>query len=286
MLAFVFPGQGSQYRGMGAGCFDLTEFERYEAAADKLLGYSIRKICTENPENSLRQTQFTQPCIYAVNALKHHVARSEGRQPNYVAGHSLGEYNALLAAGAFDFMTGLQLVAKRSTLMAQAKNGGMAAVIGLGADRISAVLHENDISGVDIANYNAPKQIVLSGPSSAMTSLKPVLEKAGAELYLPLPVSGAFHSQQMKAAAAAFSEFLDLFVFNDLKVTVISNVTGMPYPTNEPTTTIRTLLVEQMVRPVRWFQSVQYLLAQGVEEFSELGPGNVLTRLIAQIRTV
>jgi malonyl CoA-acyl carrier protein transacylase len=284
MDAFVFPGQGSQHRGMGGELFDSTEFQTYEEAADRLLGYSLRQICLENPNNVLKETQYTQPCLYAVNALNYYKACAEGRRPSYLAGHSLGEYNALLAADAFDFITGLQLVTKRGALMAQAKDGAMAAVIGLTSDRLTAVLQQHKLTRVDIANYNAPKQIVISGPADDIASAKPLFEKAGAQIYFPLPVSAAFHSRQMTAAAAAFSDFLDTFAFDRLKISVISNVTGEPYPDGDPTTTVRSLLVKQIVSPVQWLQTIQFLMGKGVQHFSELGPGNVLSRLILQIK--
>jgi malonyl CoA-acyl carrier protein transacylase len=284
MEAFVFPGQGSQHRGMGGGFFDSEEFQAYEETADRLLGYSLKRICLENPNNLLKQTQYTQPCLYAVNALHYYKACAEGRRPSHLAGHSLGEYNALLAAGAFDFITGLQLVMKRGALMAQAKNGAMAAVIGLTSDKLTEVLCENGLTNVNIANYNAPKQFVISGPVDRIESTKPLFEKAGAQLFFPLPVSAAFHSHQMTAAASAFSDFLDTFAFAKLKTSVISNVTGEPYPDGDPTITIRSLLVRQIVSPVQWLRTIQFLMSQGVQHFSEMGPGNVLSRLILQIK--
>jgi malonyl CoA-acyl carrier protein transacylase len=241
-------------------------------------------MCLENPNNLLKETQYTQPCLYAVNALHYYKACAEGRRPSYVAGHSLGEYNALLAADAFDFITGLKLVMKRGALMAQAKNGAMAAVIGLTLDKLTAVLCENELTYVNIANYNAPKQFVISGSADRIESTKPLFEKAGAQLFFPLPVSAAFHSHQMTAAASAFSDFLDTFTFAKLKTSVISNVTGEPYPNDDPTTTIRSLLVRQIVSPVQWSRTIQFLMSKGVEHFSEVGPGNVLSRLILQIK--
>src|SRR5881397_1216148 len=150
MIAFVFPGQGSQKRGMGQGLFDdVPQYAAVEKAVDAILGYSMRRLCLEDPENRLKETQFTQPSLYVVNALHYYKAAREGTQPAYLAGHSLGEYNALLAAGVFDFLTGLRLVKKRGELMSQARNGGMAAVIGLDADRIAKVIQENGLAGID-----------------------------------------------------------------------------------------------------------------------------------------
>lgn len=283
MEAFVFPGQGSQRRGMGVGLFDLREFHSNEEAIDRLLGYSLKQACLEDPGNKLRETQYTQPCLYVVNALHYYKACSEGRRPDYVAGHSLGEYDALLAAGAFDFMTGLRLVAKRGALMAQAKGGAMAAVIGLTTERVSAVLLEHQIDA-NIANHNAPTQTVISGSADHIVRAEQLFREAGAQLYLPLPVSGAFHSGRMTGVATAFSDFIGSFVFDKLQVPVISNVSGEPYPEGNPTETIRSLLVRQIMAPVQWMQSIHFLLSKGVRQFSEMGPGSVLSRLSQQIQ--
>src|SRR5437764_5403869 len=141
MIAFVSPGQGSQKRGMGQNLFDeVPEYAAVENDVDAMLGYSMRKLCLEDPDNRLKETQFTQPSLYVVNALHHYKAVGQGTRPDYVAGHSLGEYNALLAAGVFDFLTGLRLVRKRGELMSQARNGGMGAVIGLSADALADVI--------------------------------------------------------------------------------------------------------------------------------------------------
>src|SRR5690606_1967980 len=199
MRTFVFPGQGSQSKGMGADLFDqVPEFVAAEAEIDALLGYSIRELCLNDPENQLNLTQFTQPALYVINALHYFKCKAEGQQADYLAGHSLGEYNALLAGGAFDFVTGLKLVQKRGELMGQAKDGGMAAIIGLTADQIRAVLADNaDLSGIDVANCNSPTQTVISGPVPELESGQAVFKEAGAKLYKVLPVSAAFHSRYM-----------------------------------------------------------------------------------------
>jgi malonyl CoA-acyl carrier protein transacylase len=285
MIAFVFPGQGSQKRGMGAGLFDeVREYAAVEKDVDALLGYSMRKLCLEDAENRLKETQFTQPSLYVVNALHYYKAVSQGARPNYLAGHSLGEYNALLAAGVFDFLTGLRLVKKRGELMSQAKNGGMAAVIGMDADRIASVIQGNGLASLDVANFNTPAQTVVSGPVDEIKRGGPFFEKAGAQMYIPLQVSAAFHSRYMAEAARAFAEFLAPMSFAAPKTPVIANVTARPYPSDNASQSVKSLLVDQITHSVQWTQSIRYLGDQGVTQFSETGPGNVLTRMVQQIQ--
>ena len=177
MTAFVFPGQGSQKRGMGQGLFDeVREYSAVEKDVDAILGYSLRKLCLEDPDNRLKETQFTQPCLYVVNALHYYKAASQGTRPAYVAGHSMGEYNALLAAGVFDFLTGLRLVKKRGELMSEAKNGGMGAVLGLSSTIIKNAIVEYGLQTLDVANFNTPSQTVISGPVEDIRRAGPVLK--------------------------------------------------------------------------------------------------------------
>jgi malonyl CoA-acyl carrier protein transacylase len=285
MHVFVFPGQGSQRRGMGSDLFDnVPEFTSAEKEIDELLGYSVRKLCLEDQDSQLSQTQYTQPCLYVVNALHYYKGLAAGQRPEYLAGHSLGEYNALMAAGAFDFVTGVRLVRKRGELMAKAKNGAMAAVIGLSSEVVMRQIALHQLKALDVANYNSPTQVVISGLEDDIKRAGPIMEEAGAKLYVPLPVSAAFHSRNMAEAADEFDKFLGGFEFQNLKTPVVSNVTGQAYPSGATSALIRSLLVKQMVRPVLWMQSVRYLLSKGAPTFSELGPGDVLTRLISQIR--
>jgi malonyl CoA-acyl carrier protein transacylase len=285
MQVFVFPGQGSQKKGMGQDLFDkVPEFLAIEREADALLGYSVRELCLEDAGKQLSQTQYTQPSLFVVNALHYYRAKAEGKQPSYLAGHSLGEYNALMAAGAFDFITGLRLVQKRGELMAEAKNGAMAAVIGLSPERLMRLLAEHRLTALDMANYNSPSQTVISGLEADIQRAGPIFEKAGCKLYVPLPVSAAFHSRYMAGAAEAFDRFLSTFKFGGLTVPVISNVTGQAYLADNTGQSIRSLLVKQIVRPVLWTQSIRFLLSKGASLFTEVGPGDVLTRLVGQIR--
>jgi malonyl CoA-acyl carrier protein transacylase len=270
---------------MGQGLFDeVREYAAVEKEVDATVGYSLRKLCLEDADNRLKETQFTQPCLYVVNALHSYHACSQGKQSAYLAGHSLGEYNALLAAGVFDFLTGLQLVKKRGELMSQAKNGAMGAVIGLGASVIAKVMKENGLASLDVANYNSPSQTVVSGPVEDIKRAGPLFEKGGARMYMPLQVSAAFHSRYMADAAKAFADFLAPMSFSTPKTPVIANVTGRPYPTENASESIKFLLVNQIRQSVQWTQSVRFLMEQGVTQFIEMGPGNVLTKSVQQIQ--
>lgn len=289
MITFVFPGQGSQKKGMGAGLFDeVREYAAVERDVDAILGYSLRRLCLDDPDNLLTQTQYTQPSLYVVNALHYYKAVNDGVRPSFVAGHSLGEYNALLAAGVFDFLTGLRLVQKRGELMSQAKNGGMGAVIGLNTGQIAKVVQDNDLESIDVANFNTPSQTVVSGPVDDIRRAGPIFEQAGAQMYVPLQVSAAFHSRYMADAAKKFAEFVSPMSFNSPRIPVIANVTAQPYPNGNgsgtATESVKALLVKQITHSVQWSQSVRYLLGQGVTQFSEMGPGNVLARMVHQIQ--
>jgi len=184
-----------------------------------------------------------------------------------------------MAAGAFDLLTGLRLVQKRGELMARAKNGGMAAIVGLRPERIKALLDEKGLSDLDIANYNSAQQTVVSGPLDVILRAGPIFEGAGASLYFPLRVSAAFHSRYMAQAGRAFDEFLAGVKFSTLQISVISNVTAQPYPTGDASSVIRSLLVKQISAPVLWAQTITSLLEQGVRDAKEVGPGQVLTKL-------
>lgn len=277
-LIHVFPGQGSQKKGMGEGLFEA--FPEYTKAADEILGYSIQALCLEDADDQLNQTQFTQPALYVVNALTYlqRMKETDGK-PDFVAGHSLGEYNALFAAGVFNFETGLRLVQKRGALMAGATGGGMAAVLGMTIEKIHEVLESSEISGVSIANLNAPQQTVLTGSKDGILAFQTKFQEAGAKRYIPLNVSGAFHSPFMEPARKEFEIFLEQFDFGKPSIPVISNVKALPYPDNE----VAHLLALQITSPVRWVETVQYLHQQPNPAFEEMGPGKVLQGLIRQI---
>lgn len=274
----LFPGQGSQKKGMGAELFAL--FPDLVASADQELGYSIVELCVDDPHERLSQTQYTQPALYVVSCLAHLKDGQESPPPEFVAGHSVGEYGALFAAGAFDFITGLKLVKKRGELMSRAKDGGMAAVIGLTRERVTEVIKANGYRDLYVANLNTPQQIVVSGARSTVVAAQSVFEAAGAPMYVVLNVSGAFHSPFMSQAMEVFSIYLDQFEFSPLKIPAISNVTAQPYEADE----VRENLALQITHPVRWSESVQWLLQQPNPEFREIGPGRVLTGMLAKIR--
>lgn len=277
---YVFPGQGSQKAGMGADLFDA--FPDETAAADEALGYSIRALCLEEPAGRLNDTAYTQPALYTVCALTYLNRLREGEAaPDYLAGHSLGEYAALFAAGAFDFITGLKLVHKRGALMSAATGGGMAAVIGLDGARTRDVLDNGGWGSIDVANLNSPTQTVISGLKDEVDQVGTLLQEAGARMVVALKVSGAFHSRYMQQAREAFADYLDTVAFSTPSIPVISNVYARPYAADE----LRHNLANQITHPVRWTETIQYLLAQPEPEFTEVGPGNVLTGLIRQIRT-
>jgi len=273
MKVVVFPGQGSQYKGMGKDLFKLYPAETGRASA--LLGYDIEELCVSDPARQLGKTQYTQPALYVVNALAWY-SRQEPR-PAYLAGHSLGEYNALLAAGAFDFETGLRLVQKRGALMSAASGGAMAAVLGLSATAVRRKLDEGGYADIDVANYNTPTQTVVAGTQDGIIRLVKELDAQGIRV-VPLNVSAPFHSRYMQAAAEEFAAFLRSFSFSRLGIPVISNVTARPYGND-----VADLLSRQIASPVQWTDTVRYLMGKGVSDFDEIG-GSLLSKMVAEIR--
>jgi trans-AT polyketide synthase/acyltransferase/oxidoreductase domain-containing protein len=283
MLAYLFPGQGAQTKGMGGELFDTGVYPpALEREIDALLGYSLRETCLEGSPERLRQTEVTQPCLYVVNALYHLRQVATGATPAFFAGHSLGEFNALLAADAFDLLTGLELVKHRGRLMARAPAGGMAAVLGLSLDQLERTLAENSLLTLDVANLNTPTQLVISGPVADIQRVEPLLKTAGAAAFIPLQVSAPFHSRYMAGAAEEFASIVERTTFRPLSGTVIANATAAPYPSNDAAT-LKSLLVRQMTSQVRWAPTIALLKAQGVQDFVEVGPGVTLTRMIPQI---
>jgi malonyl CoA-acyl carrier protein transacylase len=283
MKIYMFPGQGSQYKGMGGELFD--RFKDLTAQADSILGYSVKRLCLEDPDNQLHNTRFTQPALFVVNALSHAKKMEESKaQPDFVVGHSLGEFNALLAAGCFDFATGLKLVQRRGQLMGEVTNGGMAAVLNATRETIEERLAANGLANVHLANYNTPSQIVLSGVVDEIAKAEMVFQ-GGTLRYYPLATSGAFHSPFMREAMVKFKEYLAQFNFAAPKIPVIANVTARPYAGND----ILETLSSQIASTVRWCESIQYLLAVAASrgdtaEFEELAQGDVLTKMVYTIK--
>lgn len=279
MKAYVFPGQGSQFKGMGQHLFG--QFPDLVAVADDVLGYSIANLCLQDGEGRLNRTEYTQPALYVVNALTYYQTLQEiGISPDYTSGHSLGEFNALLAAGVFDFATGLQLVKFRGELMSKAAGGGMAAVLGLAYDKVRQVLRDHRLETIDIANINSPSQIVLSGPKDDIVAAQSVFELAGAGNYVVLNVSGAFHSRYMESAKRQFADYVRRFAFAAPHIPVISNVRARPYTA----ATIVENMVEQITSPVQWTDSIRYMMGRGVEDIVQIGPGSAVAKLVHAIQ--
>ncbi|MGY4743246.1 ACP S-malonyltransferase [Streptomyces sp. ATMOS53] len=278
MKVYGFPGQGSQRRGMGQGLFE--KFPEHTATADRVLGYSIADLCATDPQRRLGRTDFTQPALYVVSALTYLDRLERDPAPaDFLVGHSLGEYVALFAAGVFDFETGLRIVRRRGELMAEATGGTMAAVVGIGEATVTRVLADSGLDDVDVANDNAPDQLVLSGPTASIDAACAAFEAAGSRA-VRLNVSAPFHSRYMRGAAEEFSRFLDGFMLRAPTVPVLANVDAQPYRPEA----VKETLTAQIASPVRWTDTVRRLMGQGDFEFVELGPGQVLTKLVTRIR--
>lgn len=265
---------------MGADCF--KKFPDLVKEADACLGYSIEELCEMNPDGNLRKTQYTQPAIYVVSALSFldRMEETQGKLPDFAAGHSIGEYSALFAAGCFDFLTGLKLVARRGEIMSRVKGGGMAAITGMSVHEVEAILKNYAFDGIDMVNYNAPLQTVIAGLLSDIEEAAPVFEEAGARMVVRLKVSGAFHSRYMDEAAQEFSNYLNTFEFAEPRFPVIANCTARPYPEGAS----RELLSKQLNHPVKWSESIQYMLGFGECEFVELGGGRILSQMLKHIK--
>lgn len=279
MKAYMFPGQGSQKKGMGEDLFG--EFAEYVQVADEILGYSIKDLCLSDKENKLKQTQYTQPALYVVNSLSYYKYRQENGEPDYLIGHSLGEYNALLAADVYNFETGLKLVKKRGELMSSITGGGMAAVVGLSKTAIQNILIDHNLMTIDIANLNTPSQTVLAGPKEDILRAQPIFQNSGAKLFVPLNVSGPFHSRYMSDVQDDYKKYVDQFLFNEARIPVLSNVDAHPYKESN----IKNNIVKQLTSSVQWNQTIQNLMDEGVSDFYEIGPGNVLKDLVLKIKS-
>src|SRR6056297_55025 len=283
-IAFVFPGQGSQYVEMGKDFYDNFAVAReYFDKANEVLDIDLKRLCFEGPEDKLTETQNTQPAIFTVSMIAFELLKEKDIKPSIVAGHSLGEYAALCAAGVFDFETGLKLVRKRGQLMASAvsegSKGTMAAIIALGRDKIKDIC--NEVEGVcELANINSPMQIVISGEEEAVHKAMEKADEAGAKKIVELNVSSAFHSQLMEPAKNKLKNYIESVEFNDPQVPVIANSTA-DFVKNKDE--IMSALEKQLTNPVRWVESMELMSKNDIELALEVGPGRVLKSLMRRI---
>lgn len=275
----LFPGQGSQFQGMGADLF--KEFPETLAMANDVLGYDVAELCKNNPDNLLNQTNYTQPALFLVNYLTYQNYLKTNTAPDYFLGHSLGEFNALNAAGVFDFETGLRIVQKRGELMLSVNGTGMAAVLGSDYESLKAILDSN-FPELDIANINTYSQIVISGPLDLLDTAADFIEDEGLG-YIPLKVSGAFHSRYMTPVKDSFKKYVETMKLNSCSTPVISNYTADLYPL--AMSGVLTNMVNQIDSPVKWLQSIEFVMTKGECDFKEVGPGEVLTNVLKKIKS-
>ena len=281
--AILFPGQGSQYVGMGNDYFINNNIakEKYEYA-DKILGYSISDICFNGPIEKLTETRYTQPALFLHSAIVFDLIKDK-IQTSAVAGHSVGEYAAYYASGVFSFEDGLRLVAKRGELMfhsGEVEPGTMFAVIGLDEDKIKQVCDEisSTENGVVVpANYNSPGQIVVSGTRDLLKANVNKFKEAGAKIVKELVVSGAFHSPLMQTSSEELAKFIDSIRFNDANYPVYVNISAKPVQDGNE---LKKCLIKQLTSPVFWMQSLRNMQNDGIDSFIEIGAGNVLQGLV------
>ena len=290
-VAFVFPGQGSQYVGMGKALYEASETaRRVFRRADELLGFGLTRMCFEGPEQDLNDTINAQPAILTVSVACLNAMRERWHSlgqvvaPRYVAGHSLGEFTALVAADVIDFDTALVLVRERGRLMKEngtERPGGMLAVLGLDRDALEGVVADAGAMGViTLANANSPGQMVLSGEAPALERAAELARARGAARVVRLPISIASHSPLMARAAAQFGEIVARLPLRAPEIPVVANITGQILTSADD---IRKELADHILKPVQWTSSVVEMVARGSAEFLEIGPGQVLSGLIRRI---
>ena len=282
MKAYIFPGQGAQFSGMGKNLFEQSDMAKtLFNSANKILGFDITKIMFEGNQDELKQTKVTQPAIFLHSVI---LAKCLGNNfnPDMVAGHSLGEFSALVANNTLDFESGLKLVAQRAKAMQKAceqSDGTMAAILGLENKIVESACEE--VNGVVVAaNYNCPGQLVISGSTSSISEACEVMKKRGARRALVLPVGGAFHSPLMEPAREELASAIENTLFNIPSCPIYQNVSATAVL---DVSTIKNNLISQLTAPVKWSQSVERMIFDGAESFIEVGPGNVLQGLVRKI---
>ncbi len=283
--AFLFPGQGSQFAGMGKSLAENFETARETfRQADEALGFELSQLCFEGPEDELKLTENTQPALLAVSVAAWRVLRAETATPDFVAGHSLGEYSALVAAGSLDFADALRLVRKRGRYMQEAVPpgvGAMAALLRLPAGKLDEILASAAQSElVTVANLNSPDQVVIAGHKAAVERAMELAKAAGAKRVVPLPVSAPFHCPLMQPAQERLRADLDTVEFRELKIPLINNWQAAEVRTGSEA---REGLYQQVPNTVRWVESMERLAASGVDRWFEVGAGSVLTGLLRTI---
>ncbi|BAB06211.1 ACP S-malonyltransferase [Halalkalibacterium halodurans] len=285
-VAFLFPGQGSQSVGMGSELLSEEKAKEIFDEADERLGYSLSSIMFEGPEEKLRRTENTQPALLTMSTAVLSLVREYGIKPDYTAGHSLGEYSALVASGSLTFADAVYAVHHRGLFMEEAVpfgEGAMAAILGMERDELEQVTKRVTEAGavVELANLNCPGQIVISGSAEGVEQASEEAKEAGAKRVIPLQVSGPFHSSLMKPAAEKLEAVLADLAIADAAPPVIANVTA---DLVQKAADIRSSLIEQVYSPVRWEDTVRRMLELGVDTFVEIGSGNVLSGLVRKVQ--
>ena len=283
--SWIFPGQASQKVGMGLDLYENTDLGRnYYDLANDILGEDIKDISFNGPDEKLKITKFTQPAIFIVSTIISHLLLKKGHNPDGVAGHSLGEYSALAAAGGIDFETGLELVKVRSNSMDNAGKlipGTMAAVIGMDRARVKELTQKLSSEKIVVAaNYNTENQIVISGNIETVKDFIDIAKENGARMAIPLNVSGAFHSPLMKPAREELADKLDSIEITDINIPIYSNVNAKP---TRKGSDIKKSLINQLENPVLWFDSINNMVNDKFSKFTEIGPGKVLCGLNKKI---